>query len=390
MTFAELGGFKLLAVARLSPGAYSIVCYLLNSLVAGIEEVLSSPGELSVLLGISEKDVKQALEELEASKIISLTSGSGKTLVMRLGLEIGQWENLRRPVQARRKRATLGDAKNIRALHPQTSSTEKEKPHSVPNERPGGVTGITPVGGTGFTPSPAGQAGASSNGRSKHGHSPLSSHEALVFPAKRATPSQPPQLTALDGGKHGASARGGIHSHDELLQKDADKVYDAFKSNHRGNHNPDKEKSYALLLVESHPAEQVMSLILHFGGEIPSLGMLAGAWLHYSEKFNHTHTEVNDFEAYRKKHRAAEKKLRMLAQAELKRSQAHKLLLNADEELLLHIFVRHQQPRRQLYWALQARDRYPHLQDFFASLSDIALPPEPHKKPLLGGPHKTV
>jgi hypothetical protein len=137
----------------------------------------------------------------------------------------------------------------------------------------------------------------------------------------------------------------------------------------------EKERAYAALLCENHPVEQIASLIEAFGREIPSLGLLAGAWMHYSERFHHLEKDEISLDAFRKKTDAMERKLRTLAASELKRAQSLKVILSADEELLLRIFMRHAHPRRQLYWALQVRGRYPHLQDFFTATADMAQRP---------------
>ena len=341
-TFTEMGGFKLLAVARLSSGSYSIVCYLLNCLAAGIDDVVSSPGELAVLLGISEKVVKQAVAELVESKIVVQSTATSKSLVLRMVLDSEKWVNLRRE-PTKTKRSHLGDAKNLHRIHPV----------------PGG----------------------------------LSFEEALLFPVKRPK-GVPPQLLALEGGRqsppnggsHGAAHEGlqgagsgaGATPKRDVTEREAERIYDAFQAHHARVQSPEKEHTYAYLLAESHPPEQVLEIIQHFAAEIPSLGLLAGAWLHYSEKFHKdaaSHTQL-DFAAFRKKHEAAEKRLRSLSNAELKRAQQHKLILNADEELLLRLFMRHEHPRKQLYWALQARDRYPHLQDFLSATSELAVLPD--------------
>jgi hypothetical protein len=105
--------------------------------------------------------------------------------------------------------------------------------------------------------------------------------------------------------------------------------------------------------------------------------------MHYSDTFHKHQNEQVDLESYRQRHMSAEKRIRTLANTELKKAQANKSILSADEQLLLRIFLRHEQPRRQLYWALKVRERYPHLHDFFAVTADLALPPNHHE-----GPHR--
>ena len=87
-TFVDKGGFKLLAVSRLSSGAYALVCYLVNCLAAGVDEVVSSVGELSVLIGIPDRLTKQALEELETAVKIDPTFEQAHILLSRTYLKL--------------------------------------------------------------------------------------------------------------------------------------------------------------------------------------------------------------------------------------------------------------------------------------------------------------
>lgn len=349
--FAERGGFKLLAVARFSAPAYAVICYLLNGLMAKVEEVVTSAGELALIVGVSERQVKAALQELSASGVIQLTERNGSTCLLKLNLDPTHWKNLGKSTD-RKSRSALGDAKNIRTLHPQPP---------VPN-------GSHPVG--------------------------LSAHEALVFPARRrgikAAAEQPHSgLVSIKGGrsasgkKSSADKNSSSHPGDvpSSVEHESRRILEAFlkvAGNGNGNGNEidaAREEEYARLLAEAHPTEHVLQLISHFGREVPSLAMLAGAWMHYSETFHKQQHEQVDLESYRQRHQSAEKKIRTLANTELKRAQAQKSILSADEQLLLRVFLRHDHPRRQLYWALKVRERYPHLHDFFAVTADLALPP---------------
>jgi hypothetical protein len=293
--FGERGGFKVLAVARLSSCSYSLVLYVLNCLVAGIDEIVSSTGELSVLLGVSEKQVKFAIDELSENNILSITKKHGKTLVLKMNLDPEKWKNLRSSPE--RNKRVLGDAKNLHSIIPQKNLNEKPKPIKVT----------------------------------------LSSHEALLFPNKKKT-------------KHE-----GIH--DEKLNK----IIKIFTQNQKNNIDLEKETDFAKLLLENHPIDQIISLINFFSKEIPSLSMLAGAWFHYLNKYREETAEVDDLNAFRRKHEDYDKKIRNLAYFELKKIQKEKKSISADEELLLHILMRHEQPRKQLYWALKAKEKYPGL-----------------------------
>jgi len=377
--FAERGGFKLLAVARFSGPAYALVCYLLNGLVASVEEVVTSPGELALILGVSERQIKAALVELRESGVVHVTERNGSTCLLKMNLDPAQWRNLAK-VSERKSRNALGDARNVRTLHPQPPvpngshpvDTDKLSSESAKNKR----------------------GGKSASGNKSSG---LTAQEALVFPArsKSAKPSAaghgPSGLVSIEGGRaeHGKHTHSNGHSAHEIpgsIEHEAMRIFDAFMKSRveRGELDENKELDYARLLSESHPTEHVLQLLTHFGKEVPSLALLAGAWMHYSDTFHKQQSEQVDLESYRQKHQSAEKKIRMLANTELKRAQAQKSILSTDEQLLLRIFLRHDQPRRQLYWALRVRERYPHLHDFFAVTADLALPPNhsegPHRK----------
>jgi hypothetical protein len=296
--FGERGGFKVLAVARLSSCSYSLVLYVLNCLVAGIDEIVSSTGELSVLLGVSEKQVKFAIDELSENNILSITKKHGKTLVLKMNLDPEKWKNLRSSPE--RNKRVLGDAKNLHSIIPQKNLNEKSSPIRVP----------------------------------------LSSYEALLFPNQKKT------------------------KHEDIHDEKLNKIIKIFTQNQKNNIDLEKETDFAKLLLENHPIDQIISLINFFSKEIPSLSMLAGAWFHYLNKYREETADVDDLNAFRRKHEDYDKKIRNLAYFELKKIQKEKKTISADEELLLRILMRHEQPRKQLYWALKAREKYPGLTMF--------------------------
>ncbi|BBH53525.1 hypothetical protein [Fluviispira sanaruensis] len=303
-SFWERGGFKVLAVARLSSCSYSMVLYVLNCLVAGIEEIVSSTGELSILLGVPERLVKSAIEELSVSNILSITKKHEKTLVIRMVLDPEKWTNLRSTPE--RNKRMLGDAKNLHSLIPQKEIKKKSKPRKVS----------------------------------------MSSQEALLFPKKNVNKSD--------------------KNNKEILKNTEaiDKIISAFVNYHKNEIDVNKEEKFAALLLEDHSLEQIISLINFFSKEIPSLSMLAGAWFHYMNKYREEMADVDDLNAFRKKHEGFDEKIRAMASYELKRIQKERKAITADEELLLLILMRHEQPRKQLYWALKARDKYPGLNVF--------------------------
>ncbi|KAB8033184.1 hypothetical protein [Fluviispira multicolorata] len=303
-SFWERGGFKVLAVARLSSCSYSMVLYVLNCFVAGIEEIVSSTGELSILLGVPERHVKLAIEELSESNILSITKKHEKTLVIRMLLDPEKWKNLRSTPE--RNKRMLGDAKNLHSLIPQKEIKRKSKPRKVS----------------------------------------LSGEDALVFPKKNET-------------KNYKSNKENLRNKESI-----DKIISIFSNFQKNEIDIKKEENFAALLLENHSVDQIISLIQFFSKEIPSLSMLAGAWFHYLNKYREEMAEVDDLNAFRKKHEGFDEKIRTLASFELKRIQRERKAITADEELLLHILMRHEQPRKQLYWALKAKDKYPSLIGF--------------------------
>lgn len=299
--FLESGGLKVLAVAKLNSCSYSLVLYLINCIVAKIDEIVSSAAELSILLGVTERQVKLAIDELIESNIIIVSKKQSKTLVLKMNLNATKWKNLRSTPEP--KKRILGDAKNLHSL--------------IPQKRTGG------------------KLVALSNS--------LSSDEALLFPKKIQRNSK---------------------NMEQAKPSDEIKILTAFAKYHGKNFDEQKEQNFARLLLENHPFEQILSLINFFAKEIPSLSMLVGAWFHYMNKYKEETSEVDDLNAFRKKHEEFDSKIRSLASLELKKIQKEKKKISADEELLLHILIRHEQPRKQLYWALKARDRYPALTTF--------------------------
>lgn len=367
--FAERGGFKLLAVARLSAPAYALVSYLLNGLVANVEEVVTSAGELALILGVSERQVKAAVAELSDSGIVHVTERNGSTCLLRMNLDPTQWRNLAKSPE-RKARHKIGDAKNVRALHPQPPVPNGS--HPVDTDKIGAGGKVKPLKGR--------KSAESADG--------LSAHEALVFPARTSAgkSGEKVSLLPISGGRSGQrnesenvinGRRTSAADAPSSVEHESKRIFDAFIKLESEEHDLDaaREFDYARLLAESHPTEHVLQLISHFGKEVPSLALLAGAWMHYSDTFHKHQNEQVDLESYRQRHQSAEKKIRALANTELKKAQSHKSILSADEQLLLRIFLRHEQPRKQLYWALKVRERYPHLHDFFAVTADLALPP---------------
>ncbi len=127
----------------------------------------------------------------------------------------------------------------------------------------------------------------------------------------------------------------------------------------------------ANILVDTHPVDQVLIMLRHFGNRVPTLSLLASAWQHYQTLFEEE-TDKVDIQEARHKHMEMDHRLRDAA--ELLLQQRDQLKLNEEEAGVLDILFKHRHPRRQLFWAYQSRGRYPNLKDFFEQNSFLMLP----------------
>lgn len=118
----------------------------------------------------------------------------------------------------------------------------------------------------------------------------------------------------------------------------------------------------AKILTETHPTDQVLLMLRHFGARIPTLSLLASSWQHYQEVYEEETQRVDISEA-RLKHHELDNKLREKVEEHLAKKQ--ELELSEEEIAVLEILFSHRHPRRQLFWAFQARSRYPKLKEFF-------------------------
>jgi hypothetical protein len=131
----------------------------------------------------------------------------------------------------------------------------------------------------------------------------------------------------------------------------------------------EEQMQFAKLLVETHPVDQVLLILRHFGQRIPSLSLLASNWKHYQEVFE-AETQKIDMLKARSSHYELDTKLKMEAKSVLDQRFSE---LTEDERMVLEILVRHQYPRRQLFWAYQAKSRYPQLKDFLENNKKLML-----------------
>jgi hypothetical protein len=123
-------------------------------------------------------------------------------------------------------------------------------------------------------------------------------------------------------------------------------------------------------LVANHPVDQILLMIHHFQRRLSSLVILAHHWDEYSEMFEQETQEINLVEA-REKHGKLDEKLRKHIQNWL--AMAGEAKLTSEEVEVLEMMLAHRFPRRQLFWAYQARSRYLNLSAFFEENSSLML-----------------
>jgi DNA-binding Lrp family transcriptional regulator len=91
--FLRESGLKVLAVSRMNSCEYSVVMYLLNAAMTGLENLITTENELGSIIGHSPREVRQAIEELEARHIIKSRYGDGSQAPKFQSLSLGiQWD----------------------------------------------------------------------------------------------------------------------------------------------------------------------------------------------------------------------------------------------------------------------------------------------------------
>jgi hypothetical protein len=192
----------------------------------------------------------------------------------------------------------------------------------------------------------------------------VTSEDAIVFPFRRAGAQK---FAIVEG--QGKSSKKEVSAAKKTTHS---RVLDAFC---QGRSLDDEELEQAgiaaKILVETHPVDQTLLFLKHFGLRVPSLSLLASSWQHYQEVFEQETQKVDMLEA-RQKHHELDEKLRRHAQEWI--DSAEKRELNSEDTGVLQILLKHSHPRRQLFWAYQLRSRYPALADFFKENAPIMIP----------------
>ena len=123
-------------------------------------------------------------------------------------------------------------------------------------------------------------------------------------------------------------------------------------------------------LVAQHPVDQTLLIIHHFGRRLASLLLLAHHWDEYLEMFEHETQEI-DLHQAREKHGKLDDTLRQKIRTWLEMESEAKL--SSEEVEVLEMMLGHRFPRRQLFWAYQARSRYGNLAAFFEENTALML-----------------
>lgn len=305
--FSQESGFKVLAMARLSPVEYSIVLYLINCAASNLDEVITTDLELATLIGYQKSEVREALDNLTRRAIVKAKYGTPHTNPdldsLRLGMQfnVNKWQ----------------------------LDFEKD----------------------------------------------VNSRDAVVFPFRRQGQASLQLYRSDSDEEEKTSAKS-----PEAWQR----VFESFLQNRSlDDEEISSTEAAARMLVDTHPVDQVLIMVRHFGGRIPTLSLLASSWQHYQEVFE-DETQRVDLLGARQKHLELDQKVRDLALRELNASEKG---YTEEERTVLEVLAKHRHPRRQLFWAYQMRSRYQNLTTFFEENCDLMLAVTNSGKILRRPPH---
>lgn len=195
-----------------------------------------------------------------------------------------------------------------------------------------------------------------------------SSKDALVYPFRR----QEGAALQIVANEKRNNVRSFEEGSEEDLVRTTHRVLEIYLSGRSLDEAELKEAEIAArLLVDTHPVDQILLMLHHFEDRIPTLSLLASSWQHYIEMFEQESQKIDMFEA-RQKHIEMDNQLRAAVRDWLERRDEHKL--DSEEVNVLKILLKHNHPRRQLFWAYQVRTRYPRLHKFFSDNFDVMLP----------------
>lgn len=296
--FIQKSGFKVLAMARLSQCEYSIIFYLMNCAVSGLDQIITTEAELASLIGYEEEEISESLLSLGDRHLIRLHYNEHNLS------SINNHPSLRIGFQLDLNRWHLAYEKDV------------------------------------------------------------DSHDAVVFPFIRSRKS------------HLEILKDDIEEDNDLSETTQQsqtwkRVVDSFlKGRSMDDEELEENIMSAKILMETHPIDQVLLLLRHFEQRILSLSLLASNWDHYQEIYEQETQKVDLMDA-RKKHQELDEELKLSSKSWLEESEKHNL--SAAEINILKLLIRHRHPRRQLFWAYQARSRYTNLEKFFEENSPLML-----------------
>lgn len=294
--FMRESGFKVLALAKLNQCEYSIMLYLFNCAVSGLDQIITTQTELASLTGYSDEEISRSISGLAGMNIIRVHYGDS---------------------------AGVDPANVSMRVYIQYQVTKWVIANAVEK----------------------------------------TSQDAVVFPFRRQGRGN---LQVLDGEKKEAKVRKA--GEEQLTWK---RVFDSFASGRDlSGEDHDQAVEASNVLVDTHPVDQVLLMIRHFGHRIPTLSLLASSWQHYQEQFEEE-TQKVDLLGARQKHLELDQKVRDQARALLDNTDNKEL--GEEEKTVLQILIKHRHPRRQLFWAYQLRSRYPGLASFFADNMNLML-----------------
>lgn len=125
--FIKNEGLKKLALTKLKSASYSLLIYLFNEILSGVDEIISSKKELSLLLGWTEKEIIEGLDELQFCNMIQFTSVNGKPLRIRAQLNMENWNIVHTQTTDNIHKPQLEDATNLHPLLPSKNRSSKKK-----------------------------------------------------------------------------------------------------------------------------------------------------------------------------------------------------------------------------------------------------------------------
>ena len=290
--FVNKSGFKVLSLLKLNETQYSLILYLMNTAVSGLDQIVTNAGELAEHIDYPDTEIADAIYALSDMNIIKVRYSDKTTTAQ--------------------QNPSMSISINFNTKSWLTKNNEEAYKSAV----------VYP-----FT------KGALIN---------------VVEPKKKLTKS-PPGLN------------------DETWQR----VINHFAQERSlDDVEIESTENAAKMLVEHHPVDQVLLLIKHFGKRIPTLSLLMSSWSHYQETYMAEHHNI-DLLGARKKHVELDEQFVKSINDILGSDTSD---FSEEEIHILEIIKKHKHPRRQLFWAYQARSKYPKLSDFFEANCSVMLP----------------